>query len=197
LFGLAVLALGACAEREPRQSAAPSPSDQAAGGELASGRLATGPVTTGPVTTGPVTSGSPAVAALAAGSQCGRAESEPVARWIQDAAGLARAQARMSRHVVGGAAEAPPEVDFTRERVLLIEMGQRPTAGYALALAEPAWVVEGAAARLRVSWIEPPPGAMVAQVLTSPCLLVRLTPPAAERLEVVDGGGRVRLALPL
>ena len=73
----------------------------------------------------------------------------------------------------------------------LIELGQKATGGYGLA------VSRLAAHRkdfliLKTTFIVPGEGAMTAQVLTSPCALVRLPERAYAGLEVVDQTGKLR-----
>jgi hypothetical protein len=86
-----------------------------------------------------------------------------------------------------------PAVDFSREAVLLIAMGQRPSAGYGLNLAGEATLRDGVLT-VPVDWREPPPGYLRAQVVTSPCLLLKV--PAVDlisHLRVMDREGRIRL----
>ena len=178
-LGLALAALlVACAEPE-------TPRVEGGGGDgVATGGAAASP----PPTLG-------GAVQLSAGSHCGRTERTPRATWVSSAEELSRLMARRARDRIGGAPPSLPAVDPARERVLLVEMGERPTAGYALALAEPGFEARKVGARLTLDWIEPPPGAYVAQVITSPCLVVRLPLRELGRLEVVDRRGRLRIAL--
>ena len=85
-----------------------------------------------------------------------------------------------------------PVVDFSREGVLLIAMGQRPSAGYGLSLEGETTVRDGVLA-VRVDWREPQPGYRQAQVVTSPCLLLKVPAAAFTRIQVLDREDRVRL----
>ncbi len=67
-----------------------------------------------------------------------------------------------------------PNIDFNRWHVLYISSGQQPTAGYSLTLAEPAFTVQQNRALLNVVLNRPAPDAMVAAVITHPCMLVKL-----------------------
>jgi PrcB C-terminal len=87
----------------------------------------------------------------------------------------------------------PPAVDFPREGVVLIAMGQRPTAGYGLSLAETTAAIQDGVLAIRVDWREPPPGYLLAQVITTPCLLVKVPAAAFTRIQVLDQTGRVRV----
>jgi hypothetical protein len=71
--------------------------------------------------------------------------------------------------------------------MVAISRGEQPTAGYAMRL-------EGArrepnTAVIDVHWIVPPPDAMVAQVITHPCLVVGLTEAGMERVLARDQHG--------
>lgn len=83
-------------------------------------------------------------------------------------------------------------IDFDRFSVLGIFMGRRPTGGYRLALAGSGLRIQEGTAVLRVDWIEPAPDAMVTQMVTSPCLLVRIPRGDYRRIEVQDQRGMVR-----
>ncbi|MDS4022641.1 MAG: protease complex subunit PrcB family protein [Candidatus Competibacter sp.] len=85
-----------------------------------------------------------------------------------------------------------PAVDFSREGVLVIAMGQRPSSGYGLSLAGDATVRDGVLT-VPVDWREPPPGTRQAQVITNPCLLLKVPAMDVTRLRVMDREGRIRL----
>ncbi|MGB5064619.1 MAG: protease complex subunit PrcB family protein, partial [Candidatus Competibacter sp.] len=86
-----------------------------------------------------------------------------------------------------------PMVDFGREGVLLVAMGARPSAGYGLSLASGSATVRDAVLSVRVNWREPPPGYRQAQVVTSPCLALKVPDAPFSRITVLDQAGRVRL----
>jgi len=83
----------------------------------------------------------------------------------------------------------PPPGDAT---LLRVDMGERPTAGYALAVTR----AERNARRLvlHVEWEEPAPEAIVAQVVTSPCVIIRLPPVTIDEVQVMDRSGRARIS---
>ena len=122
-----------------------------------------------------------------AGAQCGGDASGPWARWISNEGAL---RAAMGTGGVFGAEVAP--VDFRKEGVLAVYMGQRPTAGYALALHDPTVAIADGVGKVVVRFEEPEPGAMVAQVLTSPCLLLRMPKAGLAEVRVVDPAGTQR-----
>mgnify|MGYP001825925314 FL=1 len=65
-----------------------------------------------------------------------------------------------------------------------ISLGQQPTAGYALSLDSA--FAEGTTALIRVIWDSPPADAVLAQVITHPCLVVGLPSASFSKVRVVD-----------
>jgi protease stability complex PrcB-like protein len=122
-----------------------------------------------------------------ASAQCGGEASGPSARWIATEGAFLAAMG--AGGMFGGEAAAP---DFKKEGVLAIFMGQRPTAGYGLALQDPNVAIADGMGKVVVRFEEPEPGAMVAQVLTSPCLLLRIPKKGIRQLRVVDPSGTQR-----
>ncbi|MDF1551804.1 MAG: protease complex subunit PrcB family protein [Deferrisomatales bacterium] len=83
-------------------------------------------------------------------------------------------------------------MDFAREWVLRVDMGLRPTAGYALALANERAEVSDGMATLWIEWSEPHPEHLQAQMLTQPCLILAVPHGAYHTLRVLDQKGRER-----
>jgi len=105
---------------------------------------------------------------LQASIQCGGNAVDVNARWIANAAQL---ESFSRQHNLAIA----DVVDFAQSMVLLVEMGEKPTLGYRLGLAEQeAQVIEGRV-EVVLEWLEPPKDMMVGQMLTSPCLLLKLS----------------------
>jgi hypothetical protein len=65
-----------------------------------------------------------------------------------------------------------PDVDFSREMVIVVTMGTRRTGGYAIEIVS-AEEADGAL-RIRVRRTEPPRGAMTIQLITAPFHMVAL-----------------------
>ncbi len=126
------------------------------------------------------------------GQQCGRQAAAPALSRIADAQALAALARRVGRPF-----SLSEEPDFERRIVLLVEMGMRPTTGYGLALAGPVVAVKRSSAELTLAWRRPAPDAMLAQMVTSPCLLLSLPPAGYDRVEVFDDSGERRLVLDL
>lgn len=130
------------------------------------------------------------VASIYANSQCGSLN-RLEAVWIADAEAWRRWYAQvMSLRMEP---PPPPAVDFSREGVLLIAMGQQTTGGYGLSLIGRSATVQNGVLTVPVEWREPLPGYVQTQVMTNPCLLVKLPGSAFNRMRVVDQGGRLRL----
>ncbi len=73
---------------------------------------------------------------------------------------------------------------------VLVEMGERRSGGYKLAVSRQADQL-GSLVRLYATFISPPKSAMVTMALSSPCVLVALPQPA-EAVELIDQAGTVR-----
>jgi len=136
---------------------------------------------------------SPRAQVLFTGAQCGRSEPNPAARWVtrdavwQSTYGALRAN--------GSKAVQPPSVDFDERGVLVVYMGRRPTAGYRLLMHDTPLSVRDGVARLTLEWQAPPPDAVTAQIITSPCIAVSLPLSGVAHIEVYDQQGNRRLRL--
>lgn len=130
-------------------------------------------------------------------TQCGSQDTEEQATYIIDAATLARSYAATRRLILSG--DAPlPVVDFSREAALLVSMGTKPTAGYGMSLPADSARLIGDRLEIHLDWQSPPRGAVVAQALTSPCLILKIPRDGYKEVRILDrvGGIRARLNLP-
>jgi hypothetical protein len=118
------------------------------------------------------------------GAQCGGEGEGISARVIRSEEELRRAFPAVLGGEPGARDAAAP--DFTRELVLLVSAGRRPTAGHALELARPTAPVKGKIAAIQVKLSAPERGAMTAQVTTSPCLVVKLPGEGIAEVKVAD-----------
>jgi hypothetical protein len=134
----------------------------------------------------------PRAAVLRGSAQCGGASRDGDARWVGSEEEYRAALAELERGRLPGTAPPPAQVDFGTHGVLIVRMGARPTAGYALELASDEVVTDGGTGAVRVNWTEPPEDGMVAQVLTSPCLLIAVRKEGLRAIKVVDQAGRAR-----
>lgn len=189
LIGMAVLGAGCTCDR----AASTERADQrAAAVEDPSARPGATARGSGAKVTGDVSRGEDDAQVLRASAQCGTATREGSARWLASDEEYRAALAAVDRRRLSGVQREPAAVDFATHGVLLVEMGQRATAGYALDLASADVRRDGDGGTVRVNWNEPPEDAMVAQVLTSPCLFVAVKKDQLRSLKVVDQAGRTR-----
>ncbi|MBI5056425.1 MAG: protease complex subunit PrcB family protein [Nitrospirae bacterium] len=128
-------------------------------------------------------------------SICNTFESAPAATLISDAEAYSRIYGRLRKHIIGIENDKAPEVDFTAENILLVEMGQRSTAGYEIRLAENTVSVSNAIADVKISWIEPREGHVTAQVITSPCVMIKLPKGNYSHVRISDRNNKVRVEL--
>jgi hypothetical protein len=75
----------------------------------------------------------------------------------------------------------------TSVALVAISRGPQPTPGYGFTLL--AATSKGGIAELRVNWYQPPADAVMAQVITDPCLVVALPRANLERIEAIDQTG--------
>ncbi len=124
---------------------------------------------------------------------CGRSQTTPSVTWIDDARQLKASIERIRSGMLGGKPIDPPVLDFQHEIALLVEMGRRPTLGYRLAMAggDELRIAQGQA-RLALDWLHPPADALVAQTISSPCLLIRLGRGDYTSIQILDRQGVVK-----
>ena len=65
-------------------------------------------------------------------------------------------------------------IDFLNDVVVAILMKKKPTAGYGISLEEKSAEIKDHIAIVQVNLKKPDPDTMLAQVMTSPCLLIKL-----------------------
>jgi hypothetical protein len=131
------------------------------------------------------------VAAVYRNMDCPWHARTPQARWIDVSVDLQRLWAAQ-QDGPGQTQPSMPEVDFSSQGLLLIHMGRRPTGGYAIALAEPVGRVTGDTLSVTVDWITPEADRATVQMITAPCLLLKLPRGRYRSIEVSDSQGRVR-----
>lgn len=146
---------------------------------------------TQPVSTPPLTA-----ALLAAGAHCAHADASGKAVWLDNSAELLEAYAVLDKQRLGAPAPGPrPEIDFAHYGAVAVFMGRKPSAGYGLSLADPTVSMENNAAELRLKFETPAPGSLTAQMITSPCILVRLPKAGYSTVRIVDQHGKPRFRL--
>lgn len=122
---------------------------------------------------------------------CGGNRPTPSVTLVTDSGQLKRILIESKGRMLGQSPPVPV-VDFDAEHVVTIQMGQKPTGGYGIELAEPDATLNDGEALIRLRWIEPAPGSIVTQILTSPCLIVSLPIGTYEKIAITDENGNVR-----
>jgi len=139
----------------------------------------------------------PVIETLYASQQCGRSQTSPSVTWIDNARQLETILKRIRGTTSGGKPLSLPEPGFQHEIVLLIEMGQRPTLGYQITLTGTDNLhITRNQAHLKLNWIQPPADAMVAQMISSPCLLLKLERGNYTSVQILDKQGTVKANTP-
>jgi hypothetical protein len=131
------------------------------------------------------------------GGQCMTNRLNPHAVWIEDPDQFKKTYARLTKHTIGAQQDLSPRVDFSREGILIVAMGQKPTGGYGLELNREFAVISEDTAALRVSWIDPPKGAILPQIITSPCLVIILPKGPYSQIQLLDQDAHPRLQIPI
>ena len=129
------------------------------------------------------------------GDQCQTKRLNPHAIWIDDPDQFKKTYARLTRHTIGAQEDLSSRVDFSREGILIVVMGQKPTGGYRLELNREFAVISDDAAVLRVTWIDPPKDAILPQIITSPCLAIILPKGPYSQIQLLDQDAHLRLQL--
>jgi hypothetical protein len=81
--------------------------------------------------------------------------------------------------------------------LIRVDMGQQPSGGYGLKLLSDKLAVSGQTASFALQWVEPKPRMGQIQILTYPCLYLKIAKGNYTRLEVVDENGVVQHGLDL
>lgn len=127
------------------------------------------------------------------GSQCGNDRPAPHAVWIENPDQFKKNYAQLTKHSFNAKQNLLSGVDFSREGILIAKMGQQPTGGYGMDLKQGFAVLSDDTAILKISWIEPPPGSILPQVITSPCLVIILPKGPYSRIHLLDQNNRLRM----
>ncbi len=129
---------------------------------------------------------------LFSGQQCGGSEETVVARWIDEGLAYQELTGIIHGAVLGKPNKTLPKVDFASHGVLMVSMGRQSTTGYFLSLAKNEVKVSNEIATVNLTWQELQPGAMAAQMITSPCVLISLPKADFSKVRIVDQDGLVR-----
>ena len=90
----------------------------------------------------------------------------------------------------------PPEVDFQKWLVAFVSLGEKPSAGYRVAVEEVTRDKETARIKIRVQ--EPPPNEFQAAVITRPFVLIKIKKePRLKQVALIDAENNLIRSLPI
>jgi hypothetical protein len=131
---------------------------------------------------------SPRLKVVESRTQSGQAGQEPSFLVISDQARLK--ELHSSIYSIQRPVPPSPEVDFSKQRVLVVFMGEQRTAGYAVKIDEEIRL-QNDTAEVTVRFERPPPDAIVAQVITTPYAMAVFDRGAYRRVRFVDEKGTI------
>lgn len=127
------------------------------------------------------------------GSNCGKTSDTPMALWIDDHKRLRTVLNDLNRGRIGsGMPEWAREFDFSSHAILFVQMGQRPTAGFSLELIPGRAFVSGRSATVALKWIRPAADVRVAQVITTPCIWLKMPKKSFSTIKILDQAGKLK-----
>jgi len=128
------------------------------------------------------------VSEVANNSQCGAPNGDTTVQMFASADAVLAWQAASGVTLIGSQSMLPGGY-------ALIQMGQRGTGGFGLVIA-PEADVNGSVLRLHATFLDPQPGEVLTQALSSPCALVRLPVGDWRGVEVYGQNGKRRARTP-
>lgn len=126
---------------------------------------------------------------LYSSARCDSSVKGPAITWVTDDDAYRLLYRRLQGSLLGG--PPAPEVDFKRETVILVEMGFRPSGGYEIIVNPGSVVKRDAELEVNADFKSPPPDMLTAQVITSPCVILRLKRVSFKKIRLLDASGSV------
>jgi PrcB C-terminal len=122
---------------------------------------------------------------LHSGVHGNRTPEEPSATWITNLADFEHINAALNKHKMEGGSTLP-NVDLQTHGLLLLEMGQKPTGGYAIHFdPQRSRVIENKVV-IHVDWNSPAEDMVVTQALTSPFVIIKIPKADIDSIHVFD-----------
>ena len=81
------------------------------------------------------------------------------------------------------------DLEFSQVSIIVISMGQQPTPGYAIEVPEGSVTLRGTSLAISTIWKQPPEDAILAQMLTSPCIAFTIPTTQYTTVEIKDQDG--------
>lgn len=122
------------------------------------------------------------VSEVASASQCRATGKEASLKLLRDGAAVKAWEASRGLSLTG-------RTELPKGPYVAIDLGSRPTAGYGIAVSRQAGLRDDVLV-LKATVFEPQPGAITAQVITSPCALVRIPVVDFKSMRLIDQSGR-------
>ena len=123
---------------------------------------------------------------------CGRNDKASAITWMTKKEQLQKFFEMVNKRIINRTI-TPPNLDFTKYGALLIEMGMRRTAGYGMNIGPKPIHISDGTVDVTVLWKEPTQGTILQQVITSPCLLIKLPMKNYTQFNVRDQDGKLRI----
>ncbi len=115
-----------------------------------------------------------------------KTDSQASTRWITTTEAIQNIFAELDRRYLSKGTVSFTDINFDRCWVLLIEMGQKSTGGYSISLNKASSYVSDEKAVVCLNWDIPDKDVAVAQVMTSPYLLLKTIKGNYRKVVVVD-----------
>ncbi len=109
----------------------------------------------------------------------------PSALWITNRLDLEQVYSNLNKRHLKDAV-APPDIDFDVYGVLFLEMGQKPTGGYAIDFSPSLSRVIHKQAVINIFWKVPDEGVLLTQTVTSPFMLLKVQRVGRTSIRVID-----------
>ncbi len=133
--------------------------------------------------------GSTRVELLLKGTYGTRTLAEPAVAWIKDQSALNTLYQELNaRH--GGKSNAAPQIDFKKFGILFLEMGQKPSGGFAINFDASKTQVNKDNLVLHINWKIPAEGMTVTQAITSPFFMLKIKHTDITSILVLDQNNR-------
>ncbi len=124
------------------------------------------------------------------GSRC--AAVQPGVEVIRDTDSWAewrRQQDRQFFSADDGPGDEETAIDFGQSTVIVISMGQKPTPGYTVEVVAGSAMLQGETLKISSIWQQPAEDAILAQVLTSPCVAIMVSTTQYDTVKINDQQG--------
>ncbi len=125
---------------------------------------------------------------------------QPGIRVIHDDASWAewqRQRQRMSFPGPNKPEDAAAGLDFSQISVIVILMGQKPSPGYAVDVSAGSITLKGTSLTINAVWQQPPEGAILPQVITSPCVAITVPTAQYSTVKVENQNGDIVIDQPI